>query len=884
MPVLRRSVVVHTNLAGHMLRVDLARRSEIGVQVLTMGQLVARMAGGLLRPVDPDVLLETARVALSAVDMGELEPIKDLPGMPNAVAATLDKVWRANVRLAESDHPRLAALARLEEEILGRLPASMRRPSELVELASFRLELAEILIGPVEIHGHSEMSPCWRPFLAQLAEVVPVRWLAGARHVPSWLVGTKVLVKSTKAAATSVTVHSCANQQHEVIEAFRWVRSLLASGTPASDIAIVASSPGDYDDHVLAQASDSGLPMHFVHGVKAVTVADGQAVAALAEILLKGISQERVKRYLSLAKGAPALHELFRKWTRLVPSDAPLTTLARWEGAFKRVDPSDWPDGQNLSAELIDVLRLLEDGTDRATEIGEMLLAGTQRSLWRRALMDGPAAALPVTLARLRIDDGIEPASNVLWTSAIALASSPRANVWLLGLNAGSWPRGISEDRLIPDHILPIEELDPLPVADGDRRDFDTIIASASNVVTSFSRRDVGGRLLGRSPLISAMKYGHLDRARTPEHAFSEADRLLARAHEFASMSVAVSGLGCWRDWYRNEITTHDGLITAGHERLRKLFERPLSATSLKLLLRDPMRFVWRYALGWKAPEEADEPLSFSPLHFGNLVHASLRGAVDQLETSGGLASADRAQLVAAIDAALATASSDWESQLPIPPAVIWRDAVERARLISVAALSYSLPKLPGQRTWTEIPFGKSDAEGEDGRKLPWKSDAPVQIPGTKLRIEGLIDRLDLSEDRSRARVIDYKTGKMVKKMSETVIKGGSELQRCLYAFAGKMLIGGGVSIEAALLFPKAPDDEGLFPLDDVDAALTKVAVAAALAHDMLMSGFAALGTDAKDPYNDHALVLPASAGYLPRKMPLAQVRLGQAADVWSVP
>src|SRR6202140_415647 len=220
----RRTIVVHTKLAGHMSRVDAARHNEAGVQVMTMGQLAARLAGGLLQPVDLDVLTETIWDALPDVEMGELEPIKDLPGMPAAVTATFDKAWRAGVVLSEVGHPRTAALASLEQMVFQRLPASMKRPGDLVALALQRVGHAPAVIGQLEIHGHSEMSPCWRRLLIALAESVQVSWIAGPRHVPEWLKGSKVGVVTAPPAEPPTELFSCANQLHEVGEAFRWMR------------------------------------------------------------------------------------------------------------------------------------------------------------------------------------------------------------------------------------------------------------------------------------------------------------------------------------------------------------------------------------------------------------------------------------------------------------------------------------------------------------------------------------------------------------------------------------------------------------------------------------------------------------------------------------
>jgi ATP-dependent helicase/DNAse subunit B len=226
-----------------------------------------------------------------------------------------------------------------------------------------------------------------------------------------------------------------------------------------------------------------------------------------------------------------------------------------------------------------------------------------------------------------------------------------------------------------------------------------------------------------------------------------------------------------------------------------------MSATSLKLLLRDPIRYVWQYALDWDQPEEADEPLTLDAMAFGNLVHGVLQNAVDALEAGDGLGQATTAQKEAAIDKAIIRLAKTWEAEQPVPPPIIWKRTLQDAKEVSIRALDYPLDAFPDQTSWTEIPFGWV-ATKETRSNLPWDSTKPVEIPGTGLIIRGLIDRLDVSGDRSSARVIDYKTGRLRKKQSDIIIDGGGELQRCLYAFAVKTLLKEKVEVEAALLFP----------------------------------------------------------------------------------
>lgn len=876
----RSTLVVHGRLAMREKRLAAARNGRHGLQVMSFEQVAARLAGGFVSPIDDETLRAVIQVVLPSTPMGELESIKVLPGMIDAAAETLQKVWRAGIDLAvrAADHPRIDAIARLEAAVLYQLPPGMMRPTDIVAAAIRRIAHAPAVIGPMEIAGLTELSPCWRSLLQALTAHIPVQWTAGPRKVPTWLESTGVRIVLAPAESPKVGSASAATAYHEAIEAMRWVRSLLASGVAPSDIAIAAASSTDYDDHFLALRADANIDLHFVHGVRTVTTREGQAAAALADIVVRGLSQSRLRRLAALCRESTPFEALPEGWLRVLPPDAPLSTLSGWNRLLARLKPEDWPDGADHAPLLRIAVELLLKGPAAASEIGEAFLKGRALSIWRKSLLTGPAASIDATLESLKQDDGLEACVSVAWMTAGALAASPRRFVRLLGLNSSHWPRGISEDRLIPDHIIPTAELDPLPASLADRRDFETILATTcGEVVLSRARRDSDGRILGRSPLLAGHGgEAYLRRNAVPVHAFSETDRLMARPEEYADDAQALSAQSCWRDWRRIEITAHDGLIRADHPLVLAILDRTQSASSLRRLLRNPLSFVWVYALGWREPQSSTEPLVLDAPSVGDLVHMVLDAALRDLEATGGLASAGTAAIEAAVGRATQAVGADWESQRPVPPDVIWGRTLVDARLMAHQALTFTDELLPGARSYGEVPFG--GAEPKSGAETPWDASVPVLIPSTGFKIKGYIDRLDISGDGKRALVRDYKTGRPPR--NSIRLNGGRELQRCLYAFAVKALLGEDVAISASLLYPREPVD---LQLDDPEAVLAELVGYLRAAKLGLAGGAALPGPDTGDDYDELAFALPANAKatYCKRKLLAATEQLGKVTQVW---
>jgi hypothetical protein len=236
-------------------------------------------------------------------------------------------------------------------------------------------------------------------------------------------------------------------------------------------------------------------------------------------------------------------------------------------------------------------------------------------------------------------------------------------------------------------------------------------------------------------------------------------------------------------------------------------------------MLRDPLAFVWRYALGWHPRNQDDQPLSLDARAFGDLVHELLKRTVDALEPQPGFGRAARHEIEDALTASVIATRAQWPLERSTPPSLLWQHTLEAAATRALAALTFDPGLLPGTRSWTEVPFGQSGIEA--GADLPWDPNLPVQIPGTNIRIRGSIDRLDLRSAPDAVQVSDYKTGVEPKNASQIVFRGGAELQRVIYACATRQLLP-----EIIRVVARTEDEiEKYVPRDDLEAQQRRAAI-----------------------------------------------------------
>jgi hypothetical protein len=253
---------------------------------------------------------------------------------------------------------------------------------------------------------------------------------------------------------------------------------------------------------MLALARDACLPLYFAHGMPALATEGGQACAALADILLRGLSQQRFRRLASYARGKSKLLEgLPRTWRAGLSGEARLSDPAQWCAALHAAVASGCEDVRGV---LMPAVQLLARGKGAEAEAGAMLLPPVARAIWASALRRAPVAAIEQVLRDIRFADDRDPAACAVWGTAQILAGAPRAHIRCIGLASQSWPRRWHEDPLLPQHVFARGTVEGATSAERDRVAFAHVCDRAGgSCVVSRSRRNAQGGRQAPSPLVA---------------------------------------------------------------------------------------------------------------------------------------------------------------------------------------------------------------------------------------------------------------------------------------------------------------------------------------------------------------------------------------------
>ena len=95
----RRVIVVEGPLAFGIRRFQAARANDVGLEILTLPLLAARLAGGFRRLADRETLSSAVATALRDGGFQQLDGVRNLPGMVRAALRTLDRAWSADLDL-----------------------------------------------------------------------------------------------------------------------------------------------------------------------------------------------------------------------------------------------------------------------------------------------------------------------------------------------------------------------------------------------------------------------------------------------------------------------------------------------------------------------------------------------------------------------------------------------------------------------------------------------------------------------------------------------------------------------------------------------------------------------------------------------------------------
>jgi len=748
-------------------------------------------------------------IALNLLSKNYFAPVHDTVGFASALLATFTDLHEAGVNTLPAKTPKLRELSAAYKSYRAWLADhNFHTEPDLYQSPISNLQ------SPIFLYGFYDLNASQRNFIQRLAPAA-VFFPAGnefTKPLLDWfqsldykltpstpdehtdLVGR---VTSRGAAAlhhSPITLRSCPGEPAEVREAFRaaldWLRE--NPDRTCNDVAILCRSRDQYDALFRDTLKHLNIPALIRGGRPLAEHPDAKLLLLLLETIATDFSRAHV---MELAN-----HNIARpRWDELSLELGITNGRDRWRDRLAR-DPN--PRTRELAAWTGELFRLADavptvapcSGFVPAVLDAWRALGGTHDGVAGtiRALADLDPFQPRVTLAefaaccRQALEQQCEPTLPFEGGGIfIGDVMSARGLSWplviVIGLVEKSFPRIIREDPLLLDDERR-RISDDLPLKQRGHAEERLLFALAADsarekLVFTFPRIDTGSArprlsscllrpLALTAEKIPLARFAHdadaLDSREFDLNLFRAKRLPLALASEISPH--LAHGLAAERArWGETKLTAFDGIATAAGVVLGELVVSP---THLETFAFCPFKYFCKQQLKLERWEEPERIWSADPGEIGNVVHDILESfykhATVPLQPKR--RAVYRRQLRDIAEKRLAEFERDNVTGLP----VVW--SLRRAAL------------LRDLMRFLDLEIARAD------ELVPREFEKEFgPTPVLKVTVRGRIDRVDT--DGKRARILDYKTGKLYHKKNNA-FDGGEALQLPLYALAAERAFG----------------------------------------------------------------------------------------------
>jgi ATP-dependent helicase/nuclease subunit B len=826
-PLAPLTIVVPTRLLGLHLQRTLARALPLGhvhLRFQTLSDLLppARLAPRL------GLELLCDRIARDKIPAdGYFAPVRETPGFCSALLETFTDLKEAAV--APGVFQRAAKTKKLKE-----LSAAYKafcdwldKHDYVTEADLFQKSPISHLQSPILLYGFYDLNAVQKQFVERLAPAaIFFPWTesssAYARPLLDWFqsLGYKPQEELSELSPPRSTVVSCPGETSEVQEALREALAFAgADGHTFNDVAILCRSRDPYHAILRDTLTSLGIKAYFRGGQPLAKQPDARLLSLLLETIRSNFSRAPVME-LACHLGPHSHWDALSVELGIV--GGPQQWFARLEAVASASEdkhrdpddarPSEWRQRAAEQAlafikKLVALLGALPKEAKWSEYSGALITAfrafgGRSESVIRCVeALDELEAFQP----RVSFDTFTEYCRKSLEATVdqpekfqgggvfVGDVMSARGLSWplviVLGMVEKIFPRVIHEDPLLlddeRDHLhdaLPLKrrgyDEEPLLFSFAGAMAREKLVLSYPRLEPATTRPRIPSFLLleqtGAASFKALEKQARkipLTPVRLVDEPLSEREFDLAaleslpdKAHYLQRVSplLADGVANAGRRWGERALTQYDGWLSAAEavKLLRDRFDLGkliISATSLEDFFRCPFYYFQKHVLDIEPWEEPEAALSISALDLGSLYHAILEDYY-QSQTHPLRTIAEKH-------------FREFEQRGVTGYPTIW----EIKKQMIVEELNALIER------------DRSTSTGWKPSEYEKKFNGIAVAPPVRLR--GRIDRIDLSDDGARARVLDYKTGKLPRGVRNDSLTCGETLQLPLYILAAQQLL-----------------------------------------------------------------------------------------------